>query len=213
MKFRVLTALPELIDSYASQALLGRAQKAGQLDVKSVALRDFAEPPHYQIDDHPFGGGPGMLLQCEPIVKALRSIEGEKHVVLLSAKGSAFTQIKAKEFSKKGQLVLICGRYEGVDQRIAEHYVDEEIRVGDFVLMGGELAALSIVEATARLIPGVLGNEISATEESFSDESSFEYPQYTRPRVFEGYEVPEVLLSGDHKKIELWRKAQRKKFE
>jgi tRNA (guanine37-N1)-methyltransferase len=211
MKFQVLSALPDLVEAYAREALLGRAQKQSLIQVAAVPLRKFSDPPHFQIDDQPFGGGPGMLLKCEPIVRALSSLDGPRHTVLLSAKGKKFDQVKAREFSKLPQLVLICGRYEGVDQRIADHYVDEEIRVGDFVMMGGELAALSIIEATARLIPGVLGNEDSPAEESFEgDADFFEYPQYTRPRVFEGHEVPEVLLSGDHKKIQKWRESQRK---
>jgi len=211
VKFTVITAFPELIDEYCSKALLGKARERALVQIEALHLRDFADPPHFAIDDRPYGGGAGMVLRCEPIVKALRSLPSSGTKILLSAKGKPFTQKTAHRFLGEENIVLICGRYEGVDQRIADHYVDEEIRVGDFVLMGGEIAALSIIEATSRLVPGVLGNEASPEEESFENDEGVEYPQYTRPRTFEDHEVPEALLSGDHAKIKRWRSDQRKK--
>ncbi|TVQ78127.1 MAG: tRNA (guanosine(37)-N1)-methyltransferase TrmD [Bradymonadales bacterium] len=213
MRITVLSALPDLITNYCQEALLGRAQREALVEINAVSLREFSDPPHYQIDDRPFGGGAGMLLRVEPIAKALQSMAKPNWKILLSAKGRSFQQEDAKRFAQLSHLVLICGRYEGVDQRVADHLVDEEVRVGDFVTMGGEPAALAILEAVVRLIPGALGNEESLAEESFSEseDSSLEYPQYTRPREFQGLKVPEVLVSGDHQAIRLWRESQKKK--
>jgi tRNA (guanine37-N1)-methyltransferase len=208
MRFSVLSLHPEMIQAFASEGILHRACESQKIQIDTVQIRDFAEPPHYRVDDKPFGGGPGMILQPAPLVKALRSVcMSESYVVVLSARGAAFTQQKAVEFSKYKHLVLISGRYEGIDQRIADYYAHEELRIGDFVMMGGEIAAAAVIEATARLVPGVLQNEESIQEESFSHGSNREAPQYTRPRDFEGHEVPEVLVGGNHRQILSWRKS------
>jgi len=186
---------------------MARARKAGLLTIDAVQLRDFSEPPHHRVDDTPFGGGAGMVLQPGPIVKALREVcTSESYVVVMSARGAPLTQEKARELSKHKHLVLIAGRYEGIDQRVADFYAHEELRVGDFVLMGGEVAAACVMESVSRLVPGVLQNEDSIVHESFSHGDNIEAPQYTKPRDFEGHMVPEVLLKGNHAAIEEWRK-------
>lgn len=209
MKFSILSLHPGLFQDFRREALIGRACKRGHIQVELHNFRDFAEPPHYRVDDRPFGGGPGMLLRPEPIAECLKTIptHSNHRKILLSARGTRFTQEKAKSLSSLDQLVLICGRYEGVDQRIADQFVDEELSLGDFVLMGGEVAAMTVVESVARLLPGVLGNSDSLNQESFSESSLTEYPQYTRPSNFNGYEVPEVLRSGNHQEVERWRQG------
>jgi len=229
----VLTIFPEMIDGYASQSILGRAQKAGVLNVESYDIRKYTSDKHGHVDDKPFGGGPGMILQIEPIYKALQKINVARQtssvkcrgklvlaetnlpkskvklktrVILTSAKGKLFTQKDAKRLSKYDRLVFICGRYEGVDERVAKYLVHEELSIGPYVLTGGELASLVMTDAVARLRPGVLGKQESLNEESWSDGENREYPQYTRPDNFLGIKVPPVLLSGDHKKIAEWRK-------
>jgi len=210
MKFSVISVHPNLIKSFSKEALMKRAIQDGLIQLKSISLRDFASPPHYRVDDRPYGGGAGMVFKCEPVVRSLEKIDTPKlktRKILLSAKGRRFTQASARRLSRYEHLIFICGRYEGVDERIAEHYVDEELRIGNYVLMGGELAACVMIEAISRLVPGVLGNQASLEEESFSLKNEKEYKQYTRPRVFEGHVVPEVLVSGHHSKIKEWRKA------
>lgn len=212
MRFTVLCLHPQMILSSAQEGLLGKAVESGLIQIDTLQIREFSEGSYHRVDDRPFGGGPGMILQVAPIVKALRSIQtsggqSKPHVVVLSARGKIFNQAKAKELSNKEHVVLIAGRYEGIDQRVADFYADEELSLGEFVLMGGEVAANAVIEACARLVPGVLGNEESPIHESFSQEGYREAPQYTRPREFEGHRVPEVLVKGDHQEIEKWRRG------
>lgn len=223
MKFHILTLFPNLIQPYFEDSILKRAIKKDIIKINLINIRDFAKDSHKTVDDKPYGGGPGMILKIEPIFYAISSILGKnfyknlsnlkrqgKYIILLSAKGNEFSQKKAKEFSKLKELVIICGRYEGVDERVKENLVHEEISIGKYILSGGELPALVIIEATSRLIKGVLGNVESLKYESFSGKIKKEYPQYTRPEVFVPeagiyWKVPKILLSGDHKKIEKWR--------
>jgi len=188
---------------------VGKARTAGLLEIRVHDLRDWTRDRHRTVDDRPFGGGEGMLLKAGPIFEAVESIWPERHkgqrVILLSAQGARFDQARAREFSKLDELLLICGRYEGVDERVAEHLADEELSIGDFVLSGGELGAAVVLDATARLIPGVLGNENSAVAESFGEEGMLDCPQYTRPAEFRGWSVPEVLVGGNHEEIRKWR--------
>lgn len=210
MRFSVLTIHPQMLAGFFEEGLLHKSQKKGSIEIQTVDIRKFADAPHFRVDDKPYGGGAGMVLQCEPIVRALRSVQKKTEktrVVVLSAKGKPFTQKKATAFKKYDHLILICGRYEGIDERVADFYADEELRVGDYVLMGGELAAGIVIESVARLLPGVLGNPSSISDESFSEARRLEYDQYTRPPAFEGKAVPEVLLTGNHQKISAWRKA------
>lgn len=244
MRFDIVTIFPNIFNSYAKESILGRAQKQGLIAIKTHNLRDYTTDKHHSVDDSPYGGGVGMVMLVEPIYKALQSLplfEGEvgggvankrrtslnddttpspsskrrgTRVILLSPRGERFTQKKAKDLTKYDQLIFVCGRYEGVDERVAE-FVDETISIGDYVLNGGEIGAMVITEAVSRLLPGVLGKDESSQEESFSDDDSTEYPHYTRPEVFtteDGKElkVPEILLSGHHAEIKKWRKGQRK---
>lgn len=205
MKFDVVTLFPELIDIYKNNGIIGRAVENGLFEFEFINLRDYSEDKHKKVDDYPYGGGPGMLLKPEPMFNALDAIKKHNsYIIYLSPKGSLFNQNKAKELSKKDHIILIAGHYEGIDQRIIDKYVDEEISVGDFVLTSGELPVLMIVDAVGRLLPGVLGSDESAIEESHSN-NLLEYPQYTRPESYQGMDVPEILLSGHHKKIEEWR--------
>lgn len=210
MNFTVLTLFPEIISDVMQSSVLGRALDKGLLQVNAVQIRDFSTGSYQAVDDYPFGGGAGMVMQAEPIFKAYEKalfdspeLRGAR-VIYLSPSGKPFTQEKARELAKEEALVFLCGHYEGVDQRILDEIVTEEISIGDYVLTGGELPALVVMDAVSRMIPGVLGNAESSLEESFSG-MWLEYPQYTRPRVFQGREVPEVLLSGNHKEIEKWR--------
>lgn len=206
MRFDVVTLFPELIDVYASNGIIGRALENEMFELGYVNLRDYSEDKHKKVDDYPYGGGPGMLLKPEPMFKALDAIKKHNsYIIYLSPKGNLFNQKKAKELSEKEHIVLIAGHYEGIDQRIIDKFVDEEISMGDYVLTSGELPVLMIVDAVGRLIPGVLGSDESTVEESHSD-SLLEYPQYTRPESYSGLDVPEILLSGHHKKIEEWRR-------
>jgi len=210
MRFDILSIFPEMFPFLIDYGIVGRAVERGKLTINVVNIRDFGEGPHLMTDDRPFGGGDGMVMKPEPIFRALESIpkvQGKRKVVLLTPQGQLFDQSIALSLSKLQQIILVCGRYEGVDERVRSRYVDMEISIGDYILTGGELPAMIIVEAVSRLIPGILGGERSNLEESFED-CLLEYPQYTRPRVFKGDEVPPVLLSGDHKKIRLWRRAQ-----
>lgn len=210
MRFDVLTLFPELFSAFIKESILGRAFKNGLIDFGLIDIREFAGGPHRVTDDRPYGGGDGMVMKAGPIHRALMSVKklsNRSKVVLLTPQGERFEQSFAWKLAKLDQLILICGRYEGVDERIRANYVDQEISVGDYILTGGELGALIIIDAVSRLIPGVLGGENSTREESF-EEGLLEYPHYTRPRVFEGEEVPPVLLSGDHEKIRVWRRTQ-----
>jgi len=213
-RFSVITIFPEVVDAYANASILGRGQKSGAIKVDAVNLRDFADGAHKTVDDSPYGGGPGMVLKPEPIFKAVESLAakgGSKpHVVLMDPRGEPFTQGLARELSKLDNVAIICGRYEGVDQRVTDHLIDRSISIGPYILSGGELAALVVIEAAARLVPGVLGKEESLAEESYGPDSTLEYPQYTKPADFRGHKVPDVLLSGDHAKIAAWRSRQRK---
>lgn len=206
MKFDIVTLFPELIEVYANNGIIGRAVENNYFQLDYVNLRDFSENKHKKVDDYPYGGGPGMLIKPEPMFKALDAIKKDNsYIIYLSPKGNLFTQRKAKELSEKEHLILIAGHYEGIDQRIIDKYVDEEISMGDYVLTSGELPVLMIVDAVGRLLPGVLGSDESAIDESHSN-NLLEYPQYTRPEIYFDMEVPEILLSGHHKNIEDWRK-------
>jgi len=206
MKIDVFSIFPEMITGYTKKSILGRSIESGLLEVSVHDLRLATTDIHRTVDDPPFGGGAGMVLMPEPIFKAVEEVEPQRPLILLGPSGRKFDQKLANELSDLKGFSLLCGRYEGVDERIRTDLCDDEISIGDFVLAGGELAALTIIETVARLEPGVLGNEFSATEESFSD-GLLEYPQFTRPSNFRDLEVPEILLSGDHGKIERWRKA------
>ena len=206
MKIDVFSIFPEMITGYTKQSILGRSIESGLLEVSVHDLRLATTDIHRTVDDSPFGGGAGMVLMPEPVFKAVEEVEPQRPLILLGPSGRKFDQKLANELSDLKGFSLLCGRYEGVDERIRTDLCDDEISIGDFVLAGGELAALTIIETVARLEPGVLGNEFSATEESFSD-GLLEYPQFTRPSNFRDREVPEILLSGDHGKIERWRKA------
>ncbi len=209
MIFDILTLFPGMFESPLRESILGKGLARGLLQVRVHNIRDFAKDKHQITDDRPFGGGEGMVMKPEPIVDALdwlRHEEPAPHVVLLTPQGTLLHQDMARRFSRFSRLVLICGRYEGVDERVAE-YADDQVSIGDYVLTGGEFAALVVIDAVARLIPGVVGKAASVEAESFT-ESSLEYPQYTRPREFRGQEVPEILLSGDHEAIRKWRRGQ-----
>lgn len=248
MKFNVLTIFPEMITEYASKSILYRGQKSGAIFVKAIDIRNFATDKHSTVDDTPYGGGAGMVMKPEPIYTALKFIDAipfakdtglqkvkkiftggltkKKRTVVLSPRGRQFDQRVAEEWAKLDELTLICGRYEGIDQRVINHMVDEEISIGSYILAGGELGALVVVEAVSRLVHGVLGNEESLQEETFSTrvlknskntdvpecscvQVSREYDHYTKPSDFRGWKVPDVLLSGDHKRIEEWRRLNR----
>lgn len=208
MKIDVLTLFPEVFEFLESWSIVGRAIKKGRINLNRINIRDFSEDKHRRVDDYPFGGGFGMVMKPEPIHKAISEIRKDNTLVIyLSPQGQILNQRLANLFSKEEHIVLLCGHYEGIDNRIIENYVDLEISIGDYVLTGGEIPAMAVIESIIRLLPGVLNNE-----ESYQEESHYgrflEYPQYTRPRVYEGMSVPEVLLSGNHKKIENWRKYQ-----
>ena len=210
MKIAVLTLFPEMFDSFLAASIIGRARAEGLLDVKPIDIRPYSLKKHKNVDDYPFGGGAGMVMMAQPIVDAVRDARRMGYAgpcLYMSPRGVPFTQAKARALSLTDGMILLCGHYEGVDQRAIDLVVDEEISLGDFVLTGGELPAMAIVDAVARLVPGVLGSDQSAEDESFSD-GLLEYPQYTRPRDFEGIPVPDVLLNGDHAKIAAWRRAQ-----
>ncbi len=203
----LLTIFPGYFESPLRESLLGRAIGSGVLDVRVHDIRAHATDPHRQVDDEPYGGGPGMVMLAEPIVRAVEAIDGSPRVVLLSPQGRLLDQGLARELSAARHLALICGRYEGVDERVAEVLGAEELSVGDYVLPGGEPAALVVLEAVARLVPGVVGNPDSLTADSF-EHGVFDHPHYTRPREYRGAEVPEVLLSGDHGKVDEWRRER-----
>jgi tRNA (guanine37-N1)-methyltransferase len=207
--FHVLTIFPDFFRGPFDYGVVQRACEAGLIGIRVHDLRNWTHDRHRTVDDRPFGGGEGMLLKAEPIFEAVEAIWPErgagKRVVLLSAQGRRFDQPLAREYSKLEELLLICGRYEGVDERVAAHLADDEISVGDFVLSGGELAAALVVDAVARLREGVLGNENSAVAESFGENGLLDCPQYTRPADFRGWKAPEILLGGNHEQIRRWR--------
>jgi tRNA (guanine37-N1)-methyltransferase len=207
VEIEVVTVFPEMIESYTRQSVLGRARQEGLLNLVISDLRGYSADARRSVDDTPFGGGPGMLLGPEPFFRWASQGEHPRPTVLLSPSGREFRQADAKRYGAGGALTLLCGRYEGVDARVEEALCDEVVSVGDFVLAGGELAALCVIEAVTRLVPGVLGNEASSQDESFAL-GLLEYPQYTRPRKVQGRKVPEVLLSGDHGLIKEWRSVQ-----
>lgn len=210
MKISIITLFPEVFDPILNTSILKRAQKKGLISFELVNLRDFGEGRHKIVDDRPYGGGAGMVLRADILAKAVHKVRSHltsgntDKVVLMSASGKPYKQAKAREFSKLKHLIVVCGHYEGVDQRFIDQYVDEEISIGDYVLTGGEIPAMVIVDSITRLIPGVLEKREATVNESFS-EGLLEYPQYTRPEEFEGKKVPEILLSGNHAEIEKWR--------
>jgi tRNA (guanine37-N1)-methyltransferase len=209
MVFHIVTIFPDFFRGPFEHGVVAKARDAGLLEIRIHDLRTWTFDRHRTVDDRPFGGGEGMLLKCEPLFSAVESIWPERgpgtKSVLLAASGRKFDQALAREWAGMSELLLICGRYEGVDERVSEHLVDEEVSVGDFVLSGGELAAAVIVDCVARLIPGVLGHPDSAVNESFSLPDRLDCPQYTRPSEFRGWKVPEILLSGNHEEIRKWR--------
>lgn len=210
MKVAILSVFPEMFDSFLSTSIIGRAQKEGLMEIHPVDIRPFSTLKHKNTDDYPFGGGAGMVMMVQPIVDCVRSLRREGYrgpCLYMSPHGQPLTQQKVRQLAENPDLLILCGHYEGVDQRAIEMVVDEEISLGDFVLTGGELAAMALTDAVARYVPGVLGSSESTEEESFSD-GLLEYPQYTRPRDFEGKTVPDVLLDGNHAKIRQWRREQ-----
>ena len=234
-KFDIITIFPNIFDSYFGESIVKRAREKDIIKIKTYNLRDYTQDKHHNIDDTPYGGGAGMVMRVEPIYNCLKAImtsdvkrqTSKVRTILFSAKGKRFTQADAKRLAEYDQIIMICGRYEGVDERVAENLIDEEISIGDFVLTGGEIPAMLLVDSVTRLLPGVLGNPDSLKEESFSDienckparpaggleieNLNLEYPQYSKPEEFEGWKVPEVLLSGNHAEIEKWRKSKSKK--
>lgn len=227
MKFHIITIFPDIFKSYFSESILKRAQKDRLVDIKIHNLRDYTKDKHKKVDDTPYGGGAGMVMQVQPIFNCVNFIKSEikntksetnsklqnnkfkARTILFSAKGKKYAQADAQRLAKYENLIFICGRYEGVDERVAKHIADEEISIGDYVLTGGEIPAMILVDSISRLIPGVLGNPESLKEESFNTKET-EYAQYTKPEDFNGWKVPKVLLSGNHKKIAEWRKKNNK---
>jgi len=217
VRIDVITLFPEIMRGPLDASILGRAQRGGQAEIQLHQLRDYARDKHHTVDDKPYGGGPGMLLKCEPIFEALQDIQPRAakpgRVILFSPGGARFDQAKARELAGLERIVFLCGHYEGVDERVREHLVDEELCIGDFVLTNGALAALVVIDAVVRLLPNVVGNEASTQSESFSAERPWiEGPQYTRPEEFRGWRVPEILLSGNHGKIEEWSREQSRRL-
>lgn len=211
MKIDILTLFPELCESVLSESIIGRARKAGYVTVETHNIRDFAGNKHNRVDDAPYGGGKGMVMQAEPIYRCFQSLysedEPKPYLIYMSPKGKTFKQADAVRLAALDRVVLLCGHYEGVDQRVLDEIVDEEISVGDYVLTGGELPALVVTDAVCRMLPGVLPEEVCFTEESHFN-GLLEYPQYTRPEVWHGVSVPEVLMSGHHLNIAAWREQQ-----
>ena len=206
MRIDVFSIFPKLIEAFAGESILGRTIDKGLLELNCHDIRLGANDNHQSVDDSPFGGGAGMVLKPEPIFETVKQVKPQSPIFLLSPTGSVFDQAKAIELSELGGFSLLCGRYEGVDQRVKDHLIDEELSVGNFILSGGEIAALLVIESVTRLLPGAMGNSESSEEESFSN-GLLEYPHYTRPWNFQGYTPPEILRSGDHEQIRQWRKA------
>jgi len=210
MRFDILTLFPEMFSSPFKESILAKAIEKGLIEVRTINIRDFALDKHRIVDDAPYGGGQGMVMKVEPIARAIEQVKSEDpsvRTIYLTPEGKPLNEEMVRQLSSRSHLVLLCGRYEGVDERVRELFIDEEISIGDYVLTGGELAAMVLIDAISRLLPGVLGSDRSAEEDSFFG-SLLEYPQYTRPSTFRGYEVPEVLLSGNHQAISLWRRKE-----
>ena len=211
MNFHILTLFPEMVMNGLNTSIIGRAVTKGLLSIEAVNIRDYAFNKHHSVDDYPYGGGAGMLMQAEPVYQAYEAVtkdfEKKPRVVYLSPQGAAFTQSMAEEFAKEDELILLCGHYEGIDERVLEEIVTDYVSIGDYVLTGGELPAMVMVDCISRLVPGVLHNDVSAEFESFQD-NLLEYPQYSRPEEWHGKKVPPVLLSGHHVNIEKWRREQ-----
>ena len=211
MRFDVFTLFPEVMEDYLKAGVLGKAQESGRIEVHLHHLRDYTSDRHRTTDDEPYGGGGGMVMKPEPVFKAVESVLGDSQnevpVILLTPQGRVFNQSVAREFAGSKRIALICGRYEGVDERIREHLATDEISIGDYVLSGGELPAMVLIDSVSRLLPGVLGDS-EATKKDSHTNGLLEHPHYTRPPVFRGWEVPEVLRSGDHARIVRWRKEQ-----
>ena len=214
MQFEVFTLLPEVFPSYLETSILKRARENGLIEVRLHNIRDYSKDKHHTTDDTPYGGGGGMVMKPEPVFDAVESILGpfddvrrETPIILLTPQGRVFNQTIAKELSQHPRIALLCGRYEGVDERIREHLVTDEISIGDYVLTGGEIPALILIDAVSRLLPGVLGDPTGAEDDSHAS-GLLEYPHYTRPPEFRGWKVPDILLSGDHGKIDKWRREQ-----
>ena len=211
MNFHILTLFPEMVMDGLNTSIIGRAQSKGLLSVEAINIRDFAENKHNRVDDYTYGGGAGMLMQAGPVYGAYRSVvekaKSKPRVIYLSPQGETFSQTKAEEFAKEEELIFLCGHYEGIDERVLEEIVTDYVSIGDYVLTGGELPAMVMIDAISRLIPGVLHNDVSAEFESFQD-NLLEYPQYTRPEEWHGKKVPEILLSGHHANVEKWRREQ-----
>ena len=216
MRFDVLTIFPTMFDGYFSESIIKRARERKLLDIRVHDVRTWSEDKHHKVDDKPYGGGPGMVMAVGPFFRALKSLRAfnkKTRIVLMSAKGKKFTHREAVRLAKYDRVVLLCGRYEGVDERVATHLADEELSIGEYVLTGGELPAMVVIDAVSRHVPGVLGAKESLARESHTEEGVTEHPQYTRPDVFSPkkgtrWSVPKILLSGDHKKIEEWRKKK-----
>lgn len=208
MKIEIATLFPEMCEAVLGESIVGRARRAGKIEVNCRQIREYTQDKHRRVDDTPYGGGMGMVMQCEPIYNCYKAVCNEigtkPHTIYMSPKGKIFNQQKAVELSKMENILIICGHYEGVDQRIIDRIVDEEISIGDYVLTGGEIPAMTVVDAVARMCDGVLSDEMCFKDESIYS-GLLEYPQYTRPEVWEGESVPPVLLSGHHKNIEKWR--------
>ena len=209
-RVNILTIFPEMFESFFSSSILGRAREQGLIDIRTTDIRPYSKSKHHNTDDYPFGGGAGMVMMAQPILDAMAAVRAEypsARRIYLGPRGKKLTTSLARELAREKELVLLCGHYEGVDQRALDTCVDEEISIGDYILTGGETAAMVLVDCVARFIPGVLGSADSPEEESFSD-GLLEYPQYTRPRDLNGMQVPEVLLNGDHAKIRSWRRRE-----
>ena len=209
-RINILTIFPEMFESFFSASILGRAREQGLIDIRTTDIRPFSNSKHHNTDDYPFGGGAGMVMMAQPILDAMKAVTSEypsAKRIYLGPRGKKLTTSLARELAREKELILLCGHYEGVDQRALDTCVDEEISIGDYILTGGETAAMVLVDCVARFIPGVLGSSDSPEEESFSD-GLLKYPQYTRPRTLDGMEVPEILLNGDHAKIKAWRRRE-----
>lgn len=211
INFSILTIFPEMIMQGLDTSILGRAQEKGLISVNAVNIRDFTNSKHGKVDDYPYGGGAGMVMQAQPIYDAYKSVEekliSKPRVIYVTPQGKTFNQGMAEEFSKEENIVFLCGHYEGIDERVLEEIVTDNVSIGDYVLTGGELPAMVMIDAIARLVPGVLNNDVSAEFESFND-NLLEYPQYSRPEVWNGKQVPPILLSGHHANVEKWRREQ-----
>ena len=211
MNFHILTLFPEMVMDGLNSSIIGRAQEKGLLSIEAVNIRDFAENKHNRVDDYTYGGGAGMLMQAGPVYGAYQSVaektQNKPRVIYLSPQGKTFSQAMAEEFAKEEELIFLCGHYEGIDERVLEEIVTDYVSIGDYVLTGGELPAMGMIDAISRFVPGVLHNDVSTEFESFQD-NLLEYPQYTRPEEWHGKKVPEILLSGHHANVEKWRREQ-----